>query len=101
MPLTQQDLNALPEEVLAELKMGARSGPSVADRIYAVVPEETPIDINEIIVAVWRNESKVLKRTTVSATITNLRRDGKIRRCGHGSYVRGYEEMPPVQKKAA
>lgn len=97
--ITPDLLKELPEELREQLKIGRRSGPNASSLVLDVIPPDNPVDANEILIAVWRKHQVILKRATMMAAVTNLRREGKVRRCGRGSFTLGYEEMAPVQPR--
>lgn len=90
--ITPELLKSLPEEVAEQLRLGTRTkGPSTADKLYPLVGSEEPVDLNQLIVAVWQEHQEVLRRTTAMAALNTLRSRGLVRRCGRGSYIRGAE----------
>lgn len=91
--VTPSILAELPEELQAEIKLGTRNGPSTPSYVLDVIPSDEPVDLNQILVAVWRKHNVVVKRATTMAAINSLRKQGKVRRCGRGSFILGFEDM--------
>lgn len=89
--ITPELLKTLPAEVTEQLRVGSRTSTGAADIIYPLIGAEEPVDLNQLIVGVWQTRKRVLKRTTVMAAINSLRKNGLVRRCGRGSYIRGVE----------
>jgi len=88
--MSKIDTTGLPEELVEQLKLGGRTGPRTADLVLDAFPDDdSPVDLNQILVTVWRQNQTVLKRATAMAAVNSLRKEGKVRRCGRGTFVLG------------
>lgn len=104
--ITREVAADLPEELQEQLKLGGggSKGPTTADRVLSVLNDQTPLSINEVLVAIWKQDQVVAKRTTVSTAINNLRKAGLVRRLGRGRVMRGRDpelDNPPPKETDA
>lgn len=80
------DYNDLPEELREQLRLGTRAKDSAPVLVYSVL-SETPMTLNDVIVAVWEQHGRVLKRSTAMAALASLRNDGEVISEPRGTYA--------------
>lgn len=93
--LNPELVTKLPKELQEQLRLGrtGNAGPTAADHIRtALEKSKRPLDVNEILVAVWKGEKIVLKRTTAMTALATLRKRGEVRQPDRGTFELGAEE---------
>ncbi len=82
--MTEIDTTGLPQELIQQLAI-KRDNYDVKHKILNVMGD-LPMNMNEILIAIYRQYDCVLKRTTVVATLQKLKSTGEIKTTGVGRY---------------
>jgi len=84
--MMNKEWEGLPAELVEQLK-DARAN-NCSTLLVGALSHDTPMDVNEILIKVWRQSRVILKRSTVTAALSRLVKAGEIRKCGRTTYVR-------------
>lgn len=86
--ITREMLRELPAELLEQLRVGARRNSETTGAMVYDVLGDDPMSLNEVLIAVWHQFGKVMKRSTAMAAIAMLRKNGDVTAVDRGYYVR-------------
>lgn len=64
------DSSKFPKELRDQLRTGRTSG--VSDMVYEALDDETPMDVNEILIAIWTDHKVVMKRSSVLSSLNYM-----------------------------
>lgn len=73
-----------PPELLSELR-GARDRSADYDLVADVLRGQPPLTLNDILIGVYENHAKVLKRSQLIGLLAGLKRNGRVTKDG-GNY---------------
>ena len=86
--ITPEDMADLPPELVKQLAgQGSRRSNSITQKLIALVEADTkPLNINQLLIGMYRAHGKILKRKNLSLLIGYAARRGDVTKIDRGVY---------------
>lgn len=82
--MTREERKKLPKELREQLVEKR-----VTDMLEEALEEsDVPMSVNDLLKAIWAHHGIVQKRNNIIAALHRLKSQGRVRRCGRGSWNR-------------
>lgn len=86
----KHDIEGLPPELLKELTLKTHQS-ETKTRLLDVLGADEGINVNEMLIRLWKEHKKVYKRAAIKSAVTELKKSGAIKRVRMGYYSKVVE----------